>query len=72
MRHLKSVASLKKHYPIGRIGNHFDLGTCKVVGYSTNRRNEAKLEIAIRSIDGLETIAVDNDEVEVKRAYQSK
>ena len=66
MKTYKTVSSLKKHYPIGRIGNHCDLGTCKVIGYSTNRRNEAKLEIAIRCIDGLKTIAVDNCEVELK------
>ena len=66
MKTYKTIKTLKKHYTIGRIGNHFDFGLCKVVGFTTNRRNEAKLEIAVRTIDGLETIAVDNDEVEIK------
>ena len=66
MKTYKTIKTLKKHYTIGRIGNHFDFGLCKVVGFTTNRRNEAKLEIAIRTIEGLETIAVDNDEVEIK------
>ena len=63
---VSQMASLKKHYTIGRIGNHFDFGLCKVVGFTTNRRNEVKLEIAVRTIDGLETITVDNDKVEIK------
>ena len=66
MKYYKSIASLKKHYRVGQFGNHFDLGLCQIVGFTTNRRNEAKLEIVIRSIEGLETIAVDNDEVEMK------
>ena len=65
MKNYKTIANLKKNLQIGRIGNHFDFGLCKVEGYTKTNRG-IKVEISIRDTNGLDRVLVDSDEIKLK------
>lgn len=64
-KYYKSVSSLEKHCPVGRYAHHTVHGAAKVVGHVDNGRRGAKVEIAVRTTNGIENYLVDSDEIKM-------